>query len=380
MTLPTSLKETIFASFCTMDDPRASNRAHPLETVLFSVIVGVLCGGDGFVQAARIAAAKEKLIRRYVPTPNGIPTHDTMARVLGILDPAQFCKAFATFISLLTGHTAEDVINIDGKTLRGAVSKKAIAAATAEDQVHMVSALSAVRGVVLAQLRSAKVANEVVAAQELIEMLDVEGAVVTMDAAHTVAKTLTLIASRGADLVVGVKANAARLFAGVEAAFQTSAESIEETEQGHGRIEYRKYEAVPASGISVEETFQTLRSFVRVTRQRIHPTGPISEPRLSYYASSIPPENLAKLAHCVRTRWAIENSLHYVLDVSFDEDNSRVRTKNAAENLSRIRHIVLSLLREDKTETVGLGTKRLVAGSDERYLARVLKLPKPRRR
>jgi predicted transposase YbfD/YdcC len=377
MPLTPSLRKSIYASFCTIEDPRAPNRAHPLETVLFSLIVGVLCGGDGFVQAARLAALKAELIARYVPVPNGIPTHDTMARVLGVLDPEQFGRAFATFVALVTEREAKDIINIDGKTLRGAVNKRAVVNADAEDQVHMVSAFSAIRGVVLGQLRSRSVANEVVAAQELLELLEVKGAVVTFDAAHTVGKTLQLVESRGADVVVGVKSNASSLFGGVKAAFEGNPTTgVEDTETGHGRVERRKYEVVAASGKAVDKTFNTLKSFVRVTRQRIHPTGPVSEPRLSYYATSIPPENVRWIAKCVRSRWGIENSLHYVLDVAFDEDKSRVRTKNAAENLSRVRHIVLSLLHEDKSEKVGLHTKRLIALVDDGYLACVLRLPK----
>lgn len=370
-----TLRETIYNSFALIDDPRASNRAHPLETVLFSIIVGVMCGGDGFVGAARLALVKEKFIRRYVAVPNGIPTHDTMARVLGVLDPKQFCQAFATFMSLLTKHSANEIINIDGKTLRGAVNKKAVAYAAAEDQVHMVSAMDAVQGVVLAQLRSTSVANEVKAAQDLIEMLNIGGSVVTLDAAHTVGKTLALIGSRGGEVVVGVKANAGSLFAGIEAAFvQGAAQAIEDTEHGHGRVEHRKYEFVAASGKAVSKTFMTLQTFVRVTRQRIHPTGPISAERISYYGTSMPLGEYLRISRCVRSRWTIENSLHYVLDVAFGEDGCRVRTKNAAENLSRIRHITLSLIHEDKTEKVGMNLKRLVAYGDEAYLARLLRL------
>lgn len=360
-----------------IEDPRAPNRAHPLETVLFSLIVGVLCGGDGFVQAARLAALKKEFIGRYVPIPNGIPTHDTMARVLSVLDPAQFLRAFATFIALISEREAQDIINIDGKTLRGAVNKRAVSNSNAEDQVHLVSAFSAIRGVVLGQLRSGSVANEVAAAQELLKIVDVKGAVVTFDAAHTVGETLKLVATRGADVVVGVKSNASSLFNGVKAAFDGGViTAIEDTETGHGRVERRKYEVVAASGKAAEKTYKTLKSFVRVTRQRVHPTGPVSEPRLSYYATSISTDQAPWIAKCVRSRWGIENSLHYVLDVAFDEDKSRVRTENAAENLSRVRHLVLSLLHEDKREKVGLNTKRLVALADDSFLTGVLRLRK----
>ena len=373
-----SLKDTFFDCFSLIDDPRAANSAHSLMTVLFCLIVGVVCGADGFVQAEHIARLKISFIKRYVRIRRDVPTHDTMARLLGDLDPDQFVSAFATFMERLTGHRAKDIINLDGKTLRGVVGTAALKrAGAAENQAHIVSAFSALRCIVLGQLRSKRVANEVVAAQELLQILDIRGAVITMDAAHTVYRTLEIIAERGAEVVVTVKTNAASLHKGVKDAFRRgSPNAIETTEKTHGGLERRMYEIVRASGNAVDKNFCTLKSFVRVTRENTSHSGKRRKKKsVTYYASSLPAEEVQRIADCVRARWAIENKLHYVLDVAFDEDRSRVRMKNSPENLSRVRHIALNLLSLIKAPKVSFALKRSTALADDRYLGRVLRLP-----
>jgi predicted transposase YbfD/YdcC len=362
----------------TLKDPRRSNASHPLEAIVFSLVVAVICGADGFVQAERIAQLRRKFIARYVELPHGIPAHDTMARVIGLLTPDNFVDAFVTFMSRLTRRTKDEILNIDGKTLRAAVNKLSLKHASAEDQVHMINAFSALRGVVVGQLRSSAVANEIAGAQDLLRLINVHGCTITMDAAHTCRKTLEMIAERGANVVVGVKSNSRKLLNDIVAAFQAGAyQLLEQTEHGHGRVEHRKYAVVPASGESTASSFATLRAFIRVERQRIFPKGQISKPRISYYATSLDPSRIEYIAECVRQRWAIENRLHYVLDVAFDEDKCRVRAQNAAENLSRVRHLSLNLLNEDKTERGGIATKRQVALVDDMYLARILQLDSP---
>jgi len=369
-----SAQSTLFDSFALIDDPRAANASHPLVTVLFCLIVGVLCGADGFVQAEHIARLKKGFIKRHVPLRRDVPTHDTMARVLSDIDPAQFVRAFATFMEHLTGRPAKDIINIDGKTLRGVVGAAAVKRAqSAENQAHIVSAFSCLRGVVLAQLRSKQVANEVRAAQELLEMLDIRGAVVTLDAAHTKTKTLEIIDERGGDVVVAVKANAPSLHAAIDKAFNARrAKVVTTTERTHGQDEYRAYEVIRAVAVP---GFGSLRSFVRVVRENVSHSGRKQEsgPE-TYYASSLLPRHAERIAHCIRQRWSIENKLHCVLDVTFDEDRSRIRSKHAPENFSRVRHIALGLLAQVKNPGVSFAMKRASASMDDRYLARVLRL------
>jgi predicted transposase YbfD/YdcC len=373
-----ALKGAFFDCFSLIDDPRAANAAHPLVTVLFCLVVGVICGGDGFVQAEHFARLKRKFIERYVPLKKGkIPTHDTMARLLADIDPDQFVSAFALFMERISGHSSGDIINLDGKTLRGVVGKAALKRAdAAEDQAHIVSAFSTLRCIVLGQLRSLQVANEVEAAQELLQILDIKNAVVTMDAAHAAYRTLEIIAEQSAHVVVTVKTNTAKLHGDIISAFHRDKPTVVETnETTRGGIERRRYEVVPASGPSIDENFGTLKSFVRVTRENVsHSSKSQEAPSVTFYASSMPPSQAKKIAESVRARWGIENKLHYVLDVTFDEDRSRIRAKNAPENFARIRHIALNLLGLLKTPNLSFALKRGTALADDRYLARALRL------
>jgi len=365
--------DSAFAPFLVVEDPRAPNRVHPFESILFVVIVGTLCGADGFVEIEQFAKVRRRFIEKYVPLPAGVPTHDTLGRVFQAIDPKQFRKAFATYIAGLTGTPVDDVIAIDGKTLRGAIDRKAEQNAKANDQVHMVSAYSKNRGVVLAQLRSAAVANENQAARDLLEVLDVNGAVVTMDAAHCQVATVNLAVARGAEVVVGLKKNQKHLFNAAEALCdQGCPDAVVETEEvSRGRHEVRRYEMHSATSTTADGPFAALHSFTKVLRTTKLATGKTTV-TTSYYASSLKPGY--RLASCIRARWCIENSLHYCLDVAFDEDGCRVRTANAAENLSRVRHLALSLMKLAGGTSVGLGARRFMAMGDDDYLARILSL------
>ena len=374
-----TIKNSILASFvCRLEDPRASNRWHPLETIIFSLLVGVLCGGNGFVQAAHLASKKRRFIEGYVECPHGIPTHDTMGRVLALLEPEALADAFVFFMRRITGRDVGDVINIDGKTLRGVMNKlvRSRKGANQEDQVHMVSAFSDLRGLTLAQLRSAAVANEINAAQDLLRLLVVAGSTVTFDAAHNSVKTLKMIVERGGHVVVGVKANNSALLKAVKAAFKKgSSATLEDTEKSHGRVEHRKYDLVVATGAYVDERFPMLKVFIRTERQRILPTGRIRKPAVTYYATTHELGDAERIAECVRRRWGIENRLHYVLDVVFDEDQSRIRVGNAAENFSRFLQLALNLLRLESSERVSIENKRFSAATDDDYLERLVSLP-----
>ena len=343
-----------------------------MESVLFIVIVGVLCGADGFVQIEQIAKVRRRFIERFVALPAGIPTHDTLTRVFRTLDPQQFRRAFVEFIAAVTKAPLEEVIGIDGKTLRGALNRSAELSAMAEDQVHVVSACSKQRGIVLAQLRSAAKANENKAARELLEILDVKGAIVTMDAAHCQIATINLAVERGAHLIVGLKNNQKNLLKAVTALMEkTPADHVVETnEKNHGRQAHRRYEVFVATSVTAGGPFAAIASVTRVTRTTT--TRGRTSTNVAFYASTLAAS--ARLADLIRDRWGIENSLHYCLDVAFDEDGCRVRTGHAAENLSRVRHLALSLMKLAGGPTVGLATRRLIAMGDDEYLTRILRL------
>lgn len=369
--------ESIFDCFSLIDDPRAANASHPLVDVLVCLIVAVCCGADGFVQAEEIAKQRKDFIKKYVPLRRGVPSHDTMAYVLSSIDPEEFLITFVMFMERLSGKPRRDIINLDGKSLRGVVGAKNYANPDAvKDHTHIVSAFSAVRGVVIGQMRSGKGVNEVHAAQELLQMIDVKGAVVTFDAAHTGVATLDIVAARKADAVFAVKGNSAALHADIVKAFgEGRPKKLETAEKTHGTIETRLYEFLPASGEAVESRFKTLKTFVRVTRDDVsHASRARQQTSETYYAATL--VNVERIAECIRKRWAIENNLHCVLDIAFDEDRSRIRKKHAAENFSRVRHIAFNLLHMKKTpRKLSVALKRIRAAMDDRFLTSLLHLP-----
>jgi predicted transposase YbfD/YdcC len=370
------LKGAIFECFSIIDDPRAANASYPLIEVLFCVIVALCCGADGFVQAEKIAKLRKPFIKKYVSLRGGVPSHDVMGKVFAAIDPEQFVVAFAMFMERLTGRRRADIINLDGKALRGVVGARRTRDPDAvAEQVQMVNAFSTMRRVVLGQVRSEQVASEVKAAQELLELLDLRGSVVTADAAHMNRETLEIIAQRGGNAVIAVKGNRAALVDEIEEAFRKSKPTEVRTEERtHGTKETRIYEFVPASGKSAEKTYPTLTTFVRVTRENVsHAAKQQRDVREMYYVMTFPDVELG--ARCIRERWAIENGLHNVLDVAFREDHSRIRAKNAAENFSRARHIAFGLLSMKKEPKLSFPLKRIRAAMDDRYLASVLRLP-----
>lgn len=371
-----TLRNSISVSFIAhLEDPRAPNRSHPLDTVIFCVLVGVLCGANGFVSAEVIAHNKRTFIERYVALPHGIPGHDTMARVFALLDTDKFADSFAFFMSRMTGDHINDVINIDGKTIRGALSAMGRIENTREDQLHLVSAFSNLRGYVLAQLRSKAVANEIAAAQDLLRLLNIRGAVVTLDAAHNSFKTLAMIVERGAHFIVGVKANNGSLLKAAKRAFKGVENTIDETETGHGRVARRCYAIARADDDYVRKKGPTVRTFIRTERHAIKKVGAIGKPRVTYYASSLELAEARRAADAIRLRWGIENKLHWVLDVTFDDDGRQVRIKAASENFARMAHVALNLLRADTSKKLSIANKRLTAATNDAYLEAVIGPP-----
>lgn len=368
----------LFEAFLIIEDPRAANASYPLIEVLFCVLVAICCGADSFVEAEEVANDRKSFIRRYVPLRRGVPSHNTMGLVFASIDPNQFAVAMARFIATITGRPRQDIINLDGKALRGVVG----AANTRDpdavaEQVQMLNAFSVVRRVVLAQLRSKHAVSEVEAAHDLLEMLELKHSVVTLDAAHMNQKALEIIAKRGGDAIITVKANNPRLVKDIEDAFREdkNPKVVTTSERKHGKTERRKYEFTPARGKSVTTKYKTVKMFARVTRDDVtHASKAQRGARDTYYVITFDDPEFA--AECIRKRWSIENGLHYVLDVTFKEDSSRVRVKHAAENFSRARHLAFGLLSTKKAaKAVSFKSKRRKALIDDRFLASVLRLP-----
>ena len=321
--------------------------------------------------------AKKDWFSRLLELPNGIPSHDTFGRVFARLDPVQFEECFEEWVHAVNDVTGGQVVAIDGKTLRrshdGVAGKSAI---------HMVSAWASVNRLILGQTKVDERSNEITAIPELLSTLDVSGCTVTIDAMGCQKDIATTIIDQGADYVLALKENQPQLHQDVtdtfEQARQTGFDYLdhdfhETVNKGHGRIETRRCWSVSdpdhLSYINDRNEWTKLTSVVMIESERIEDGKTSIQAR--YYISSLPNDARVLLAS-VRTHWGIENSVHWVLDVAFGEDDSRVRQGNAAQNLSVLRRMALNMLKRETTSQGGVAAKRKRAGWDEDYLLLVL--------
>jgi predicted transposase YbfD/YdcC len=275
----------------------------------------------------------------------------------------------------LTGRK-DEVFNLDGKTLCAAVGTAALKLSrsdAAARQVQIVSLFSAMRNIVVGQLRTVKSVNEVKAAQELLELCEIKGRVITADAQHATRRTFEIIVEKGGDFVVTVKKNVAALHRAMLQAFETDVPIVIETREKRGKVvEIRRYEIIAAT----ETTFPLVMSFVRVTRVGVSHSGPQDATKQTLYAATIPASDAELTAQIIRKRWHIENGLHHGLDVEFEEDRSTNREGTLPEQFARVRHWCFSLLSTAKMpKKKSIPVKRLLCAADDRILARVLRLP-----
>lgn len=369
---------SVLAHFQTLPDPRMSRtRRHTLADILVITLCGVICGADDWAALERFGNAKLKWFRTFLALPHGIPSHDTFGRVFAALDPEAFKAAFLAWVGTLAAVMPGDVIAIDGKTLRHTFDTAADKAA-----IHMVSAWATAQGLCLGQVKTDAKSNEITAIPKLLEVLALAGRVVTIDAMGCQTAIAGAIHAKGGDYVLSLKGNQTRLhddvrtfFLDAEAhAFAGTPHTTAETVDGdHGRIEIRRAWATDdLAWLADRPRWPGLRSVLRVDATRTLGERTTCETR--FFISSLPPD-AALLARVVRSHWAIENSLHWVLDVAMHQDQTRIRTDHAPENLAILHHIALNLLKQDRTEKLGIKNKRLAAGWDHDYLLRLLITP-----
>ena len=323
------------------------------------------------------AKCKGQWFGRFLDLPNGIPCSDTFGRVFARIDPDRFRDCFMEWVSSVNWLTQGQVIALDGKTLRRSHDRNAGKAA-----IHMVSAWASENSLVLGQTKVDAKSNEITAIPELLHLLDVSGCIVTIDAMGCQKKIAEQIMSQEADYVLAVKENQGRSLEDVADLFswgrRTGFEAMEHDfcrtlEKGHGRIETRLCWTIDdpeqLSFLDTGGDWPGLRSIGMVTAQRRQGDRVSVESR--YYISSLE-SDAQRLLQATRSYWAIENSVHWVLDLAFREDESRVRTGNAPQNLAIIRHMALNLLRRDLTSKTSIKARRKLAGWDNDYLLSIL--------
>lgn len=370
------LKRLIMEEFLSIiEDPRVERtRKHPLETIVVIALLAVICGADSFVGIEKFARAKKEWLASFLDMGGGVPSHDTVGRVFAALDPKMLAQAFQRWTTAMAVTSQEKLIAIDGKTLRRSFKQAGDSAF-----VHMVSAWSAANGVVLGQVKTDEKSNEVTAIPALLDLIDVKRALITIDAAGTQTAIAEKIVEKGGDYLLSVKANQPTLhnsmiehFVGVGKLFNKF-EYAETVEHGHGRDEIRRaWVSHATEEIAGAERWSGLSTFVRIESTRTVNNETSVENR--YYISSRRPLSAKKALEAVRGHWSIENQLHWVLDVAFAEDDSRVRAGNAAANFSAVRQLALGLLKQRTETKVGIKNRRLMAGWDDSFLLRVIGL------
>jgi predicted transposase YbfD/YdcC len=359
---------SVIEHFKNIDDPRIDrSKRHQLIDIIVIVIIGVICGAESWRAIEMVAEEKYDWLKTFLELPNGIPSHDTIARVFSRISARQFEICFSLWMKATATLTNGQVIAIDGKTLRRSFDKTSDKSA-----IHMVSAWATENGVVLGQVKVDAKSNEITAIPKLLEILELSGCIVTTDAMGCQKTIGAQIIDKGADYVFGLKGNQGNTLGAVEMHFDTTKSELETlttTDGDHGRIETRNYKVVAANEVPELADWPGCKSAVMVTSTREAKEKTTTESR--YYISSLEP-NAAILAKAIRGHWGIENSLHYVLDVTFREDQSRVRLGEAPENLAVIRHAAINLLKNEKSVKGSTPEKRLRCCMSNTYLGKVL--------
>ncbi len=378
--------------FADLPDPRVERtRLHALTDILVIAICAVLCGAEGWDDIAEFSEAKRDWLKERLPLENGLPCADTYRRLFARLHPQAFGERFVRWVQTVQESTEaqkrpaqkqpalqEKVIAVDGKTLRHSFDT-----ASEQNAIHMVSAFASDTHLVLAQVKVDAKSNEITAVPALLSLLDLTGCIVTADAMSCQKAIAAQIIHQGGDYVLALKGNQETLHDDVRCFFEyAAARKFEEVahqtwtcvDKDHGRVETRRLWQVDLCHLEgrwadVQQQWTGLSSLLMLQSERQIGDKTTTETR--YYLSSLAGD-ARKAARAIRQHWGIENSVHWVLDVVFDEDASRIRKDNGAQNFSVLRHIALNLLRQEQTHKRGIKTKQKRAGWDNGYLTKLL--------
>ena len=365
---------SIQAHFEDLTDPRTRKVVYPLINVVVIAICAVICGADDFVAIANFGQKKKAWFEKFLDLSAGIPSHDRFNAIFTVIKPAEFEKCLLSWITDLHEISDGQVIAIDGKTLRRSFDK-----ANSKSAIHMISAWATANHISLGQAVVDSKSNEITAIPKLLEILEIAGSLVTIDAMGCQTEIASKIVEREADYCLAVKGNQPKLHQGIDEFFKKHLEEdfkqvmvrrYETHEQEHGREDSRWYAICPVpKDLPDMERWPNLKAIGVAIHNSTRDGKDCNEVRyyiLSKYLSG------KKFGDAVRQHWAVENNLHWQLDVTFNEDQSRIRKGHADTNFSILRRTALSMLKNEKTAKVGIKNKRLQAGWDESYLEKVL--------
>jgi predicted transposase YbfD/YdcC len=401
----TSIHASFLHVFANMPDPRVERtREHALLDILFCSLCAVLCGAEDGTAIADFARARLSWLRQYVPLKSGVPSHDTFSRVLSRLSAEHFACCFTDWMRLLHERSEREVIALDGKTLRHSFDN-----ATGKAAIHMVSAWASANGLVLGQVKVEDKSNEITAVPKLLALLDLQGCIVTLDAMGTQRTLAQQIIEQGGDYVLPVKGNQPEMQADVQTFFEQAqanqfldaeAETLPHTfhqtiDAEHGRVEVRRCWACAVSAqITSADRWKGIKSVALIESERTVKAATVKAATVKaatvkaatvkaatvkaattierrYFISSLPP-SARQVMQAVRAHWGIENSLHWVLDVTFREDASRTRKDNAPQNMATLRHLALNILKRNTTRKASLKRKRQMAAWETTFLTELL--------
>ena len=358
--------------FSQIDDSRRDlTKLHQLNDILLIGIISVICGADSWNEMELYAQEKEGFLRTFLDLPNGIPSHDTFNRVFSAIDSRQFEACFIEWVKSISKLVPKEVIAIDGKTIRGAKSKGN------KSPIHMVSAFACANNLVLGQVKTNEKSNEITAIPKLLELLSIKDTIVTIDAMGCQTEIASTIIDKDADYILAVKGNQPQLLEHIQDEFRfgKSIKTSVSEELDHGRIETRKCSVLSdLQFIPIENNWAKLTSIIRIESKREFKNSekPI-ETATRYYISSLK-ANAEDFQNAIRSHWAIENKLHWMLDVAFSEDASRKRVGNSTQNFSILLKIALNILKKDAKTKVGIKSRRFKAAMSNDYLFKMLNL------
>lgn len=375
-----NVETSVLTYFGELSDPRDEQKAtHPFINIVSIAILATICGADDWVAVETYGHAKKEWLATFLDVSNGIPSHDTFGRVFRWLDEDAFQAKFVEWTAQICQVTEGEVVAIDGKKLRRSRDRRHV-----RDGIWIVSAWASENRLVLGQTKVDEKSNEITAIPHLLAQLDLSGCIVTVDALNTQTAIARQIIDAEADYIMAVKGNQGTLYEDLKLLFDGFEEEMyqdvqydtaQTSQQAHGRDEYRQIRVVTAPEyrqyLRQHKKWTGLYSLIKLVSVRYHPSTDKLETSSRYFISSWQ-ANADDFLQAIRDHWQIENGLHWVLDVAFREDDSRIRKDHAPANMALLRHIAVNLLKQEKTARVGVSNKRKRAGWDNDYLERVV--------